>query len=138
MGADIRNCAGCGRMFAYQGRNLCSKCLENEDTDYGVVRRYVRDNPGAGVFQVAEATGVEEEKILQFLKDGRLQSKGFVEITNCERCGKRISEGKFCEQCRGEINQALRSVLPSSSSTLDNNGRDKGMHYKQGEKNKSS
>lgn len=121
-------------MFAYQGRNLCSKCLEKEDTDYGVVRRYVREHPGAGVFEVSEATGIEEEKILQFLKDGRLQSKGFVEITSCERCGKKISEGKFCEHCRGEMSQALRSVLPSKSSSPEDKGQERGMHYKQGDK----
>ena len=66
--ADLRNCSECGRLFAYQGRDICSRCLEGEDEEYMVVRRYVRDHPGASVFEVADETGVEEEKILQFLK----------------------------------------------------------------------
>jgi uncharacterized protein len=137
MSADIRNCMECGRLFAYQGRSVCNKCMEKEDSEYAVVRRYVRDHPGEGVSDVSEATGIEEEKILQFLKDGRLQSSGFVEPTTCERCGKRIPEGKFCEQCRGAIEHAVRSVLPTTRA-MDNQGREKGMHYKEHFKNKQS
>lgn len=138
MGAEIRNCPGCGRLFAYQGRDFCNKCLEKEDSDYALVRKYVRDNPGAGVFEVAEATGIDEEKILQFLKDGRLQSSGYVEVFYCDRCGKRISEGKYCEQCLNEMNKALRSVLSAESKAKDNPGSDRGMHYKQSERKKPS
>lgn len=114
--AELRNCAECGRLFAYQGRNLCSKCLKKEEDQYNIVRRYVRDNPGASVFEVADATGIEEEKILQFLRDGRLQSKGFTEIIECERCGRRISSGRLCDSCLGQISNEIRDVISGSTS----------------------
>lgn len=113
--ADLRNCVECGRLFAYQGRNLCSKCLEKEEDEYNIVRRYVRDHSGASVFEVADATGVEEEKILQFLRDGRLQSKGFAEVIECERCGRRISSGRLCDSCRGQLDREIRGVISSNT-----------------------
>lgn len=111
--ADLRNCPECGRLFAYQGRNLCRKCLEKEEDEYTVVRRYVRDHAGASVFEVADATGVEEEKILQFLRDGRLQSKGFAEIMECERCGRRISSGRLCDSCMGQLKNEIKGAIAS-------------------------
>lgn len=115
--AELRNCPECGRLFAYQSRNLCSKCLEKEEHDYNVVRRYVRDHSGASIFEVAEATGIDEEKILQFLRDGRLQSKGFANVMECERCGRRISSGRLCDSCRAQLGNEMRGAISSTAPT---------------------
>jgi len=115
--AQLINCPECGRLFAADGgRRVCSKCLEKEDSEYAVVRRYIRDHPGASVFEVAEETGVEEEKILQFLKDGRIQSSGYVEVTFCERCGKKIAGARFCENCRMQMNNEVLSAIPKETA----------------------
>lgn len=135
MTANLRNCVECGRLFAYiQGRPVCSRCMEQEEEKYLVVRRYIRDHPGATVFEVADETGIEEELILQFLREGRLQSKGFAEVLECQRCGKRINSGKYCENCVRELDTQIRGLVssdkrgdskPSSSGSL----RDR-MHTK--------
>ena len=114
MGPNLKNCPICGRVYAYQGRNMCNKCLEKEDDDYAIVRRYVRDNPGASVAEVAEATEIDEEKILQFLRDGRLVTKGMRYTTMCERCGKTISSGKFCDSCLKQLGAQFKSAIPSA------------------------
>ncbi len=114
MAPDLRNCSICGRLYAYQGRDICSKCLEKEDDEYAIVRRYVRDYPGASVLEVSEATGVEEEKILQFLRDGRLISRGMSYAAECERCGKSISGGRYCGNCLKELGAEFNSVIPSA------------------------
>lgn len=112
MSANLRNCSICGRLFAYQqGRTICSRCMEQEEGQYMVVRKYVRDHPGATVFEVAEETGVEEEIILQFLRDGRLQSRGFTEVLECQRCGTRIDSGKYCANCLHQLDSQLRGVI---------------------------
>lgn len=113
--AELRNCPQCGRLFAYQGRNLCKKCQEEEENEYLIVRRYVRDNPGATIFEVSEATGVEEEKILNFLREGRLQSKGLAAVLECERCGKKITAGRFCAQCIKEMEKEIKSVVKDNT-----------------------
>lgn len=130
--AELRNCPECGRLFAYQGRNLCSKCQEKEGNEYEIVRRYVRDHSGASVFEVADATGIEEEKILQFLRDGRLQSKGFANIIECERCGRRIPSGRLCDSCLGHLNSEIRGIIsssaPSSRAETSSSRRNDKMH----------
>ncbi|SHH09682.1 flagellar operon protein TIGR03826 [Thermosyntropha lipolytica DSM 11003] len=112
--AELRNCPRCGRLFAYQGRNLCKRCQEEDENEYLLVRRYVRDNPGATIFEVSEATGVEEEKILQYLREGRLQSKGLVAALECERCGRKITAGRYCPQCLKELESQIKSVVKDS------------------------
>lgn len=113
MGPNLKNCPICGRVFAYQGRDICNKCLEKEDGDYAIVRRYVRDHPGASVAEVAEATEIDEDKILQFLRDGRLITKGLAYTTMCARCGKTIPSGKYCETCLKQLGAEIKSAIPS-------------------------
>ena len=117
MSLDLRSCAECGRAFAYNGRDVCDKCLDKEDAKYGLVRRYVRDNPGASVIEVAEATKVNEEIVLRMVKEGRLKVNGQIKAGNCERCGKRISsEAKYCDGCFNIINSELRTAIKSDES----------------------
>lgn len=118
---ELRNCPRCGRLFASQGASVCRRCQELEDQDYMIVRRYVRDNPGATVFEVAEATGIEEEKILQFLREGRLQSRGMTTVYYCERCNTIIKEGKYCSNCLRELNSQINKVLPSQKKPVSDN-----------------
>ncbi|QGU00438.1 hypothetical protein SYNTR_1844 [Candidatus Syntrophocurvum alkaliphilum] len=108
--ADLRNCQECGRLFAYQGKNRCRKCQENEEEEYLIVRRYIREHPGASVFETSEATDVEEEKILQFLRDGRLQSRGFKNVLECVSCGQKISQGRFCDNCTNQLAADFQKV----------------------------
>ena len=119
---DLRNCSRCGNLFAYTGRNICNKCLNQEEEEYTIVRKYVRDHAGASVIEVSEATGVEEEKILQFIRDGRLKSQGFTGVLACERCGKSINTGRFCVACMQqrdkEIRGALRNVTPEQTQEV--------------------
>ncbi len=108
---DLKNCSQCGSLFTYAGRNICNKCLEKEEAEYKIVRRYVRDHPGASIFEVSEETDIEEEKILQFIRDGRLKSQGFKGVLECESCGQSISNGRFCMDCMAKRDNEIRGVL---------------------------
>ncbi|CFX12312.1 Flagellar operon protein YvyF [Syntrophomonas zehnderi OL-4] len=107
MNANLKNCPQCGRLFSPGSRNICNRCLEKEEEEYMTVRRYVRDHPGASIFEASEETGVEEEKIMQFIRDGRLVTRGFKGVLQCEGCGKPINNGRFCDDCINERNNAI-------------------------------
>jgi len=111
---NLKNCSECGVLFAYSGRNICNKCLDKEEEQYKLVRRYVRDHPGASVFEVSQETDIEEEKILQFIRDGRLQSQGFKGVLECESCGKSINSGRLCEDCIMKRDKEIRGVLQNA------------------------
>jgi len=108
--AELKNCLQCGRLFAGQGK-LCRKCQETEEDDFLVVRRYIRDHPGSSVFEVSEATGIEESKILHFLREGRLESRGVVAELECERCGQKIFSGRYCRKCLEELEQEIQQAV---------------------------
>lgn len=112
MNANLRNCPQCGRLFSPGSRNICSRCLDKEEEEYMIVRKYVRDHPGASVFEASEETGVEEDKIMQFIRDGRLVSKGFKGSLQCEGCGKPLDSGRFCADCIQARDNAILGSVP--------------------------
>ncbi|MEJ8552649.1 flagellar protein [Tepidibacter sp. Z1-5] len=112
---NLINCKECGRMFGSQNGELyCSKCRVDDNADFKKVREYLYDNPGATVQEVAEETGVSETLIIKFLKQERIE---IIEDGNaillCERCGKSIRSGRYCEVCKAEIKKELAQAAKS-------------------------
>lgn len=108
----LKNCAKCGRMFAGEdNQKFCSKCVENDDDLFRIVREYVYDNPDSTIQQTAEATDVPEEKILKFLRQGKLTLKGDGVGLECERCGKSINSGRFCDTCAAEMSSGFKKAF---------------------------
>jgi len=95
------------------GLKVCGRCRTSEDDLYKVVREYIYDNPGATIEEVAEATDVDEKKILKFLRDGRLETTGDSMLIDCEKCGEPIASGKMCDRCTNEMAKGLREVARS-------------------------
>lgn len=109
--AGLANCEKCGRMFQTIGSiMICSRCRESDDEMFKVVREYIYDNPGSTVPEVSEATDVPESKILKYLKDGRLETKGDSMLIECEKCGCPIPSGRYCDVCTREMTQGLRNM----------------------------
>ncbi len=117
MNAGIRNCPQCGRLFSPTGRNICNRCLDKEEEEYMVVRKYVRDHPGASIFEASEETGIEEDKIMQFIRDGRILSRGFKGALRCEGCGLPLDSGRFCAACIKKTDEEIRGKVPQSTGT---------------------
>lgn len=109
---DLRNCKKCGRMFQYEGNDFCSACRVEEQDDFQKVKEYLEENPGATVPKVVEDTEVPMKKIMEFLKDERLEIKGETGyILECESCGDKISNGRFCKSCINNLRGEIGSVL---------------------------
>jgi len=116
MAADLRNCTKCGRVFAYRGKNICRKCVEKQETDFSLVRKFLQVHSGVDIMEVAKGTGVDEKTIMQFMREGRLSAKGVPNVLKCDNCGSSISEGRYCEKCLLKLNQELQSVLPDKKT----------------------
>jgi flagellar operon protein (TIGR03826 family) len=101
---ELRKCPRCGNLFAYVAIPICDKCLQKEEDDFIKVRDYLRENPMSGLKETSKDTNVSEDLILHFLKEGRIvATTAFGEILTCERCGKPINSGRFCEKCIMEL-----------------------------------
>ena len=112
---SLKNCPECGKLFVQVSRNLCPGCVEQEEKEFESVADYLRTHKDTGIAETSEATGVSEERIIAFLRDGRLQTKGAMSMElQCERCGKMINTGRLCEDCTKSLLREIQSVSGAS------------------------
>jgi len=133
---NVKNCSRCGRIFqANESESLCARCRDTDEEDFKVVREYVYDNPSAAIKDVSEETGVAEEKILKFLRQGKLMLKDELSmVLDCERCGKPIKTGRFCDVCTADMMRQLKSAANSTSQAISKESErqsGRGMYTKQ-------
>lgn len=117
---ELRNCPECGKLFLYTSKNLCPDCMKKEEEIFDRVRDYLYKNPNSPLEKVAEETEVDEKKILEFLKEGRLILKsGNPYILSCEICGAAILTGRYCENCARNLKKKLESAFQPVKSTRE-------------------
>ncbi|MCK4720175.1 MerR family transcriptional regulator [bacterium] len=113
----LKNCERCGKAYTSSSSRICPDCIDQDEVDFRKVRDFVKGNPKMSIDDISEATEVDKARILDFLKMGRLE---LVDITNppleCERCGKPISMGQYCNICKQDIADTFRSSSPSSET----------------------
>ncbi len=111
MDLNLKNCKECGRMFRAASRmqRLCERCRESEEKIFLKVREFIYDNPTTNVMEVSNEMDVDEELVLKWLREGRLQLKGEGVGYPCEKCGEQIQTGRFCATCSREISKSLKS-----------------------------
>ena len=112
---DLRNCKKCGRVFAYTDSDLCSRCDNGgEEDNFKKVKEYLYDHPGATITEVCEETGVNEKLILKYLRENRIEIREEDNmVLDCERCGKAIRSGRFCDDCAAKLKKEFSQVLRS-------------------------
>jgi len=109
---DIRNCKTCGKIYNYDGFKICLNCRRLEDENFKKVKEYIYDHPGANIQVVSEETDVPVNKILGYLREGRLElASGSALILECERCGVGINTGRFCNSCTKELERELKGSI---------------------------
>ena len=69
----LKSCPECGHSLDYKGLGeyFCRTCDQPVYDDYGKVRRFVEEYPGATVLQIAQATGVDKSKIRDMVRQDK-------------------------------------------------------------------
>ncbi|MCS7233110.1 MAG: hypothetical protein N3C62_00255 [Synergistetes bacterium] len=128
--ADLANCIKCNRAFLWTGgRKVCPRCLEEEEKDFEKVYNYLRDHPRATIREISEATEVDEDEILEFIKQGRIQLK-FTDVAGrlrCKRCGEPISSGEYCPSCLKEFQESLSKIQEELGKDVERKEKEKEM-----------
>lgn len=107
---ELQNCPRCDKLFVKNFRDVCQDCFKEEEELFQKVYQFVRkkENRMASIKEVEEGTGVEEELIIKFVKQGRISVHSFPNLAYpCESCGKMIREGRICYLCGGNIRKGL-------------------------------
>lgn len=129
---EVRACKKCGSLFNFiSGMSLCQACMKEIDDKFPKVKQYIYDNPGVGIQQVSEENEVPTAIIKKWVKEERLAfAEGSAIGVECERCGKMILTGRFCEACKAEVKQQFGSIIKSSPRPERKPTRDKAkMRY---------
>lgn len=109
---NIRNCSRCGQIYAYDGFKVCLKCRRKDEEDFKKVKEYLDEYPGATISEVTEETEVDSKKIIEFLRQGRLEIEDETNVLlPCERCGASIKTGRFCEKCTVEMEREFKQSI---------------------------
>jgi len=106
------------------GPEICPKCKQSEEEMFQRVKQYLRENPGANMYEVNRETEVSAALIEKFLRQGRLEvtSDSPIGLT-CERCGRKMTTGRFCNSCKNEmtndLNEAKRMLTSPEKHDTD-------------------
>jgi len=101
--SELANCSRCNAVFIKTIRDICQTCYREEEEAFNTVFRFLskRENREATLAEIVEATGVEEELIIKFVKEKRLLTSQFPKLSYpCEKCGEQIVTGKLCADCK--------------------------------------
>lgn len=102
--ATLKNCERCGKVFnADTGETLCAGCTIADAKELKKVTDYLRDHPLASLMEVNLKTGVSQQRLFQFVKNGSLKMRRPPEQFKCRLCGKDIKSGMLCAGCRSKI-----------------------------------
>jgi len=117
---ELKNCSKCGRVFAYKGVDVCNRCSFSDEDHFKRVKDYLYEHPGATVSELSEATEVSERQILRYLRENRIEIREENNaLLDCQRCGRSIRSGRFCDSCvmimQREFNSAIKSQKQTSS-----------------------
>ena len=130
---DLRNCRRCGRIYNYiGGPPICLDCRNADEAIFKKIKDYLYDNPGAMLSQVANDCDVSVEKIKMFLKEGRLEiTEGANIILECEKCGKAIKTGRFCNECQNQLHSDISGTIskPPEKHEEEIKRQNAGMRY---------
>ncbi len=126
-------CVECGGVMVFKGvgEYHCEECGSVAYDDYGKVRLYLENNPGANAVAVEAETGVSQKTIRLMLKESKLQiAEGSMAFLHCELCGKNIRSGRMCHECEIQyhrnVEQQQRRVNKMQGYGMDNNLGDSG------------
>jgi flagellar operon protein TIGR03826 len=111
MNLNIANCPRCGKIFARGISDVCATCKREVEEEYLRCVEYLRDNRGASIHELSEATGVSIRQITKFIREGRF---ALINAPNlgypCESCGNPIQSGNLCEECRKKFAREARKI----------------------------
>ena len=134
---ELDNCPNCEAIFVKSAfRDVCEVCAKEEEADFEEVYQFIRkrNNRTASMDQVIEATGVKEERIIKFVKTGRLRLAQFPNLgVPCETCGAPVKDGgRLCASCTDGLRKDLAEFEQEQQQQRDIEARNKATYYTKG------
>lgn len=130
---DVVNCPKCGSIYIKNKfRDVCDDCFKKEEEEFDKVYQFlrIRKNRAATIPRIVEATGVDEELLLKFIRTGRLKVATFPNLGYpCDKCGTLIRKGKLCDECSTELREELEAFQKEEKRKKELEAREKRATY---------
>ena len=112
---EVINCKSCGRLyntFNSSKKRLCPQCTKKLEEKFTQVKEFIREYPNCSIEVVATENDVSIKQIKQWVREERLIFvEGCIGGVTCEKCGKSITTGRFCGDCKFRIGNTLMSAI---------------------------
>lgn len=110
MSMNVANCPRCGKIFVKGFNDVCPNCVKDIELQYEKCVKYLRENKGAAIQELSEATEVSIKQITKFIREGRISIVNAPNMSYpCEVCGTLIRENTLCEPCRAKLVKDVRN-----------------------------
>ena len=116
---NVKNCKKCHKLFNYAfGPIICPECLSAQEELFQRAKKYVQDNRGCDMQELAEAIEVDANQIRQWIREERLQFSDDSPIRiACESCGAMIRSGRYCDACKNNMASGLNNAFGLNKPT---------------------
>ncbi|MCR5677752.1 MAG: FeoC-like transcriptional regulator [Agathobacter sp.] len=110
---NVTNCRGCGRLFnQLNNEKLCPACVKELEDKFQEVKEYLNEHPNASMNEVSKENDVSTKQIKQWVREERLVfAEGSLDGIECEKCGKLIKTGRYCDECKANLTNTLMSAI---------------------------
>jgi len=108
---EMSNCVRCKKLFPKFKDTICESCKKKEEELFKIVKNFLDENPNSTIMKIAEETGVTHKKIMQWLRDGRLELSATNNELTCRNCGVDITSGLYCDPCHLQVIKQFGSVF---------------------------
>lgn len=127
---NIMNCKGCGRLFnVISNSRLCPNCVAALEEKFQEVKKYLYENPNASIDVVSKECEVAIKQIKEWVREERLAfTEGSASGIGCEKCGRMILTGRYCDECRMKIHDNLSSALDKKAPKMPDTRNTKRDH----------
>lgn len=132
---EVMNCRKCRKLFNYlgYGPRICPECAKKDEENFKKVKEFLYENPGAMLPTISRETGVSSDVIIRYLREGRIEvADGSAIEIPCERCGRPIKSGRFCDSCISSLSNELHeSIAPIKKKNTGRISERDMMHIKE-------
>lgn len=115
---NLANCPRCGKLFAKGIRDVCPACVREIDKQYESCANYLRENRGASITELSDATEVSIKQITKFIREGRISLMDAPNLAYpCESCGVLIQTNNLCDNCRKRLINGSKNLFDESAQS---------------------
>ena len=115
---SVANCPRCGKVFLKMGAPICEQCEKEEEVMFEEVRKFIDEHKEATVEEICEGTGVTVNKLMKYMRDGKLEAVTKADgsgLLHCESCNKPITKGRYCDSCIVRLNTEITDMFDAEA-----------------------